>query len=101
MFSANGFAFNHLSGNLPNGLVKHALEVALCQGRALEVFVGLDFLRTEQGLVVGYRFHALLAKGIERGGVFSEVELGTNKDDGDIRGMMIDLGIPLKRTRLN
>lgn len=86
-----------LSENLPNSLVKHALEIALSQSRALEVFVSLDLLGTEQGLVVGYGFHALLAEGIERSGVFSEIKLGANEDDGDIRGMMVDLRIPLKR----
>lgn len=79
----------------PNGLVKHALEVALGQGRALEVLVGLDLLRAEQGLVVRHGLHALLAQGVQGRRVFPKVELGSDEDDGDVGRVMVDLGVPL------
>lgn len=79
----------------PDGLVEDALEVALGQGRALEVLVGLDLLRAEQGLVVRHGLHALLAQGVHGRRVFPEVELGSDEDDGDVGRVMVDLGVPL------
>ena len=97
-------ACSHADGvegcNAPNGLVKHALEVALGQGRALEVLVRLDILRAEKGLVVRHGLHALLAQGVQGRRVFPEVELGSDEDDGDVGRVMIDLGVPLGKRAL-
>ena len=81
--------------HIPDGLVEHALEVALGQGGALQVLVGLDLLGTEKGLVVRYGVHAFLAQRFERRGVFPEIELRSDEDDGDVGRVVIDLGVPL------
>ena len=84
------------TANIPDGLVEDALEVALGEGRALEVLVGLDLLGAEQGLVVGHGLHALLAQGVERVRVFAEIELRSDEDDGDVGRVVVDLGVPLQ-----
>lgn len=55
-----------------------------------------DLFGANQRLVVGDRLHPLLSQRLERGGVFSEIELGADQDDGDVRRMVVDLGIPLE-----
>lgn len=87
--------------HIPDGLIKHALEVSLGQGRALQVLVGLDLLGAEKGLVVGDRFHALLAQGLEGCGIFPEVELRSNEDDGDVGCVVVDFRVPLQRTNVS
>jgi hypothetical protein len=83
-------------GNLPNSLVENALKVPLSQSGALKVLVCLDFLGASQRLFVRHGLHTLLAEGLERSGVFSKIELGSDQDDGDIGRMMVDLGVPLE-----
>lgn len=83
--------------HIPDGLVEHTLEVALGQGGALQVLVGLDLLGAEKGLVVRHGIHALLAQGFESRGVFPEIELRSDEDDGDVGRVVIDLGVPLQR----
>lgn len=56
----------------------------------------LDILRAEKGLVVRHGLHALLAQGVQGRGVFPEVELGSDEDDGDVGRVMVDLGVPLE-----
>lgn len=82
--------------DLPDSLVENALKVPLSQSRALKVLVGLDFLGASQRLFVRHGLHALLAQRLEGSGVFSKIELGSDQDDGDIRRMMVDLGVPLE-----
>lgn len=82
-------------GALPDGLVKDALEVALGESRALEVLLGLDLLCDCEGLLVGDWLHLLGPESVCGGLVLSEVELGTNQDDGYVWRVMFDLGIPL------
>lgn len=87
---------DHGGRNVPDGLVKDALKVALGEGGALEVLMGLDLLGAEEGLVVRHGIHALLAQGVERCGVFAEVELRPDEDDGDVGRVVVDLGVPLQ-----
>ena len=82
--------------DIPDSLIEDALEVALGEGRALKILMGLDLLGAEQGLVVGHRLHALLAQGVEGCGVFPKVELRSDEDDRNVGRMMIDLRVPLK-----
>jgi hypothetical protein len=81
--------------NRTDSLVKDALQVSLGQGRALKVLVGADFLGANKRLLVRHRLHALLAQGLESSGVLTEIELGADKDDGNVGGVMFDLGMPL------
>lgn len=85
---------------VPNSLVKDALQVALGQSGTLKVFVRLDLLSTGEGLLVRHGLHALLAERVKSGGVLTKIELGADEDDGDIRSMVIDLGIPLESCML-
>lgn len=81
--------------NVPNSFVENTLEVALGESRALEVFVCANLLCANQRLLVRHRLHALLSQRLESCTVFSQIELCADKNDGNIRGMVIDLGIPL------
>lgn len=54
-----------------------------------------DLLRAHQGLIVGNRLHSLLPERLESRGVFTQIELGSDEDNGNVRRMMIDLGVPL------
>ena len=56
-----------------------------------------DLLGHDQGLVVRDGLHPLGSQALEGGGVFSQIELGADEDDGDRRGVMVDLGKPLDK----
>lgn len=81
--------------NSADGLVKDALEVSLRESRALEVLVSLNFLGTNEGLLIRYGLHALLSQRVEGGNVVAEIELGADEDDGNVGGVMVDFGVPL------
>lgn len=81
----------------PDSLVKDALEVALSEGRALEILVCSDFAGAHQSLLIGDGFHPLLPQRVERRSVLSEIELGAHQDDGDVGSVVVDLGVPLRR----
>jgi hypothetical protein len=57
--------------------------------------VGADVLGHNKGLVVRDGLHALGAQALQRGRVFSQVQLGADEDDGDGWGVVVDLGEPL------
>lgn len=80
---------------LPNGLVKHALQVALSECGALEILMCADLLGDGQGLLVRDWLHFAGAQGFGRGAIISQVELGADEDDGDIGGVVFDFGVPL------
>ena len=80
---------------LPDGLIKDCLEVSLGQCRALEVFDRLDLLGAVQSLLIRHGRHALLGQTPNRLGVLAKIELGANKDDRDVGGVVVDLGVPL------
>lgn len=69
----------------------------MSEGRTLEVLVGLDLLGASQRLLVRHRLHTLLSERLEGGSVFSKIKLGSDKDNGNVRRMMINLRIPLER----
>ena len=56
-----------------------------------------NLLGYSQGLFVGDGLHLARAKGFRGGAIISQVELGSNKDDGDIGGVMFDFREPLAR----
>jgi hypothetical protein len=57
--------------------------------------VRLDILCALQGLVVRHGLHALLPERLECRGVFPEIELRTHEDNGNVRGVVVDFGVPL------
>lgn len=83
---------------VPDSLVKHALQVALSECGALEVLMCADLLGDGQGLLVRDGLHLAGAQGFGGGAVVSQVELGADQDDGDVGGMVLDLGVPLLRS---
>ena len=76
-------------------LVKHALQIPLRQGRALEVLDGLDVLGDPDRLLVLYGLHLALAQLLLDLGVVAEVELCADQDDGDAGRVVLDFGVPL------
>lgn len=80
----------------PNSLVKDALEVSLRESRALEVLVSLNFLGTDEGLLIGHGLHALLPQRVEGGGVVAKIELGADENNGDVGSVVVDFGVPLE-----
>lgn len=78
-----------------DGLVEDALQVALGERRALQVLVRLDLPGAYQGLLVGHGLHSLLPQGLESRGVFSQIELGADEDNGDVGRVVVNLGVPL------
>jgi hypothetical protein len=57
--------------------------------------VCFDVLGGDQSLVVGNRLHSLLLQTLHGLGVVSQVKLGSDQNDGNAWGMVIDLGEPL------
>lgn len=54
-----------------------------------------DLLSDDQRLLIRYGLHLACAEGICGRGIVSHVQLGTNKDDGNVGGMVFDFRIPL------
>lgn len=55
-----------------------------------------NFLGHSQGLFVGDGLHLACAEGFRSRAVVSQIELGTDEDDGDIGGVVFDLREPLE-----
>lgn len=55
----------------------------------------LNLLRAHEGLIVGDGLHSLLSQRVECRGILSQIELRSDQDNGDVRRMMVDLGVPL------
>lgn len=81
--------------NVPNGLIENALQVALCQGRALEVLLCLDLLGDHDGLFVLDGRHLLLPQRLFDTLIVPQVQLCADEDDGNTRRVVVNLGIPL------
>jgi hypothetical protein len=79
-----------------DGLVEDGLETFLGEGRALEVLHGTDFFGAGCRLVVGNHVQTL---GLQLGDhtlVVAQVRFGSDQDDGDTRGMVLNFGPPLR-----
>ena len=79
----------------PNSLIEHTLKVSLCQSGAFEILVSFNVFRTSQRLLVRHRLHTLRAERVYGGAIVTQIELGSDQDDWDIRSMMIDFREPL------
>lgn len=55
-----------------------------------------DLLGHGQGLLVRDGLHLTGSEGFSGRAIVSQIELSADKDDGDVGGMMIDLGVPLE-----
>lgn len=65
------------------------------ESRALEVLPRADLLGAVDTHLERYRSHTLLAQALNGIGVLAQIELGTDQDDGDAGGVMLNLGVPL------
>jgi hypothetical protein len=81
--------------NSPDSLIEDTFQVSLRQCRAFKVLVGSNLLCARQCLIVRHGFHPLLTKGVEGGGILSQVELGADENDRNIGGVVVNLGVPL------
>lgn len=82
---------------IPNRLVENRLQVSLSQGRALEVFVCPDVLRSSEGFIVGDRLHPLFTETLNGVGILPQVQLRADQNNGDIGSVVADLRVPLQR----
>ena len=82
--------------DVPDRLVKHALQVPLGERGALEVLLRLDLLGDHDGLLVLYRRHLLLPQALLGSLVVPQIELGTDEDDGHAGRVVVNLGEPLR-----
>lgn len=80
---------------LPDGFVEHALQVSLGESGAFKVLLSLDFFGYSKSLLVGDRFHLLGSKALGHILVLSQIQLCTDENDGNIRSMVFDFGVPL------
>jgi hypothetical protein len=80
---------------IPNGLVEDALQVALCERRALEVLLRLDLLGDHDGLLVLDRRHLLLTERLLGALVIAEIELCADEDNGYAGCVVVNLRVPL------
>jgi len=90
-----------MSGYEPDGFVKHALQIALCESRALEVLLSPDFLAHLKGLFVLNRGSSHLAHALLGCFIIAQIELGANENDGNARSMMLNFRGPLRRVNRN
>ena len=81
--------------DLPNCLVKYALEISLCQRGALQVFLSFDLLCDHDGLLVLYGRHLLLPEALLGRLVVPQIELGSDQDDGHTGRVVVNLWVPL------
>ena len=79
----------------PDRLVKHALEALLGERRALEVLGGSDIARHLVTLCVGDGLHPSVSELGDGLWVFSKIELGSDKNHGDVWCVVTDLRSPL------
>ena len=79
----------------PDGLVEDALQVALCERRALEVLLRLDLLGDHDGLLVLDGRHLLLPQRLLGRLIVPQIELGADEDNGNAGRVVIYLRVPL------
>ena len=79
----------------PDGLVEDALQVALCERRALEVLLRLDLLGDHDGLLVLDGRHLLLTERLLGALVIAEIELCADEDNGYTGRVVVNLRVPL------
>lgn len=85
---------------LPDGFVEDALEIALSQGGALQVFDSFNVFGDLHSLLMGDRRHSLLTQTFLGRLVVTEVKLCAHQNYGNGRRMMLNLGVPLTVTKI-
>lgn len=94
-------AFSLLGGfhgrhqNSPDRLIKDVLKTLLGQSGAFEIPDSVDLLAALDALRVRYRGHALLLELLDVLDVIAKIQLGADKDDGDVWGMVGNFRVPL------
>lgn len=80
-------------------LVKDTLQIPLRERRAFEVLDCPNILCDLHGLVVGDGRHFALSELLADFGVVAQIQLGSYKNDGYARSVMLDFGIPLDQSQ--
>jgi len=78
-----------------NGLVKNGLETLLGQRRALHHLVASNFLAEGEGRFVSDGCLLLGGKLLDGGSIFSQINLGSDQDEGNVGAVVRNLRIPL------
>jgi len=78
-----------------DGFIEHSLQSLLGQSRALQVLGRVDLLGQLEALLVGDRSQLLLREALNGGLVLSQIQLGSNNEDGHIGAMVVDFRVPL------
>lgn len=81
--------------NTPDRFVKYALESLLCERRALEIAHGANLFGHLAALAVGNRCHPALTEARIHLRVLTQVQLGSNEQNGGIGGVVRHLRPPL------
>jgi hypothetical protein len=80
----------------PNGVVKHRLEIHLCQGRALDVFVGFDVDGPLCAHLESDGRHSVGSQPVGGVLIVPHVKLRADENDRDVGRMMVDFWVPLR-----
>jgi len=83
------------TGASPNSLIKDTLEVPLRQRRTFQILDGFDLFCHADCLLILYWCHSLSGQLFLDFVVLSKIEFGADKDNGDVRGVMLDFWVPL------
>jgi hypothetical protein len=78
-----------------NGLVENGLKTLLGQCGALHHLVTANFLAEGESGFVSDRGLFLGSKLLDGGTVFTQIDFGSDQDEGDVGAVVRDLGIPL------
>lgn len=76
-------------------LIKDILELELCQGTALDVLNGAQFLGHPLAILLPDRRHLLLRKFLANTRVIAKIDLSANDQARHARAMVVDLREPL------
>lgn len=78
----------------PRYLVKHILQLVLCQGTTLDVLDGAQLLCHPLAIFLPHRLHLLLRQLVLDAGIISQIDLRADYETGDAGTVVVYLGEP-------
>merc|ERR1712233_217335 len=81
--------------NSADGFIEHSLQSLLGQSRALQILGSVDFLGELETLLVGDGSQLLFGQTLNGGLVLSQIQLGSDNEDRNVRAMVVDFRVPL------
>ena len=76
-------------------LVENVLQLVLCQGAALHILDGAEFLCHPLAVLLPYRRHLLLGQLVAHARVVPQIYLGADYEAGHTGAVVVDLREPL------